>query len=166
MVAPTVLDAIDMDSVAHQMGLPFISCELGGASTISPSALKCGWEGLIRVLLKNEIIQSNNPLLVGIDDATQTCFVDMGKRCSMVTANADGLFAPSHELGSWVNKGQSAGYIYSLQNNINPLEEHVFSHDGVIVIKRRDTLVRTGDHLYCVAETLTRDEVLSGVASS
>ncbi|MDB4836853.1 succinylglutamate desuccinylase/aspartoacylase family protein [Marinomonas sp.] len=161
MVAPVTDEVVDMDSAAHQMGLPFISCELGGAGTISPSALKCGWEGLMRVLVKNGIINSNSSLFVDIDGAPQTCFVDMGEKCSVVTAKSDGFFVPSHELGSWVSKGQVASHIYSLQNTIEPLEEHVFAHDGVIVVKRRDTLVRAGDHLYCVAEKLTRDEVLS-----
>jgi predicted deacylase len=144
------------------MDLPFIACELGGAGTVSVSALESGWEVLMRVLLKNEVIAHDHSFLCNIsNNSPQTCFVDMSSNCTMVTANFDGLFSPLYELGATAKKGDKAGYIYSLQNGIAPLEELESSKDGVIVIKRRDTLVRSGDHLFCVAPTLTRDGVLS-----
>ena len=162
MVAPASIDGGDMDSAAHEIGLPFISCELGGAGTISTLALGSGWEGLMRVLLKNEIITQGHPFLCNVPtNPPQTCFVDMSSNCTMLTASFDGLFSPLYELGTIVESGSKAGNIYSLQAAIEPLEELEFSKEGVIVIKRRDTLVRAGDYLYCVAPILKRDKVIS-----
>jgi predicted deacylase len=162
MVVPASSYGGDIDSAAHRMKLPFISCELGGAGTISPSALKCGWEGLIRVLLKNGIIENDHFFLHDVsDDIPQTCFVDMASSYVMVTANYDGLFSPLHEVGNSVSSGDIAGYIYSIQNSIEPLEQLYFGGEGIIVVKRRDTLVRSGDHLYCVAPILDRYKVIS-----
>jgi predicted deacylase len=151
----------DMDSSAHQVGLPFISCELGGAGTVSKLALDVGWKGLLRVLRQNEVIVPDNPLLSGLDlSDSKTYFINGASDHSMVTTSHHGLFEPFHELGAWVEKGNEAGHVYGLQSFIDPLETPRFGCDGVVIVKRRDSLVQPGDHLYCVGEKLTRDQVL------
>jgi len=162
MVVPPGDTATDMDSSAHQAGLPFVSCELGGAGTVSASALDIGWTGLLRVLLKNRVITPDNPLLssLSINDS-KTCFIDVASDSSLITTSHHGLFEPLHELGTWVEKGQKAGNVYGLQSFIDPLETHTFASDGVVAIKRRDSLVQPGDHLYCVGGKLTREQVLA-----
>ncbi len=162
MVLPPTEAGTDIDFSAYQADVPFISCELGGAGTVCPTAFNIGWAGLMRVLVKNDVIAHDHPFLSDVpNDSSGTCFVDIASNCTMITAAYGGLFEPLHELGSWVEKGQKAGCTYGLQNFIEPLESHTFESDGVIVIKRRDTLVQSGDHLYCVAGKLTREEVLA-----
>ena len=162
MVIPPSEAGTDIDFSAYQAGVPFISCELGGAGTVSPTAFNIGWAGLMRVLVKNNVITDDHPFLSDVsNDSSGTCFVDIASNCTMITATHDGLFEPLHELGSLVEKGQKAGSTYGLQSLIEPLATHTFESNGFIVIKRRDALVQPGDHLYCVAGKLTRDEVLA-----
>ena len=162
LVAPSGNTATDMDSCAHSFGIPFISCELGGAGQVSIDSLSIGWQGLLRVLSDQVNVSDRCPLVKTIEKPlTATQYVDTYNQCSYVTANHRGLFEPLQQLGKHVTRHQDAARIYGTQAFLEPLEKLSFNSSGIVIIQRRDSLVSCGDHLYCVATPITKTQVLN-----
>ena len=141
------------DPVAQKLGVPFISAELNGGANVDIAATKIGQDGVnnvlrqLGVLSSGEAVKSNTRYLDGIDGMHH------------LTAPYSGIFEPAHELGDQVVAGDLAGHLYSTEEIERAPQPLIFSHSGIIVVKRNGARVRRGGHVFLVAPEIERNNI-------
>ncbi|MCB2135940.1 MAG: succinylglutamate desuccinylase/aspartoacylase family protein, partial [Rhodobacteraceae bacterium] len=154
MVHPIDGNGGDFDTTAHLHGKRFLSCELGGMGTLSPSSLAAGWDGTLRVLahlglLKNRDLPAPRP----------TRFIEAGAAAGFATAGHHGLADFRVRIGQEVDKGTPLATLHDIHNFGEVRAEFVAGQTGIVSIVRRNPIVRPGDHLCLVSREIPRTEV-------
>jgi len=141
------------DPVAHFMNIPFISAELAGGTGIDINATKIGITGVKNVLSHLGLLKSERSW------EPQTRYLNGIDHYHYLSAPYSGIFEPYQELGSYVEAGQAAGRLYSLEEVDRTPLELCFDTDGIIVVRRNSARVIRGSHVYLVAAEIERDHI-------
>ena len=143
------------DPIAHKLGIPFISPELSGGANVDIDATEIGMTGVKKVLQHLGIQQS------GRTWKARTRYLNGIDGCYHLSIPYSGIFEPCHELGDIIEKGQTAGRLYSIEEVERPPLELVFEDSGIIMVRRNGARVRRGSHVYLVAKEIDQNEILS-----
>lgn len=155
VVTPPGTTGGDLDSAAQGAGCEMISCELGGLGRVSRASLEVGWHGVLRLLAAEGVIGPDAARRLGADAAPPpTRFADLGAGSCHVTAMRHALAEPLVALGDRVTAGQPVAVLRDLVELAMPPQELAAPVTGVVLIARRNALVRPGDHLFTVGPEL------------
>ncbi|MFK7754350.1 MAG: succinylglutamate desuccinylase/aspartoacylase family protein [Sedimentitalea sp.] len=153
MVCPIDGQGGDFDTAAHLQQTRFLSCELGGLARFSNASFQVGWQAVQRVL-------AHLKLTGGSEQAQPTRFIDLGARSCFATAAHHGLAQTHVALGAVVHPGDHVATLYDLHNFGQIRAEFHADRTGVVAIRRRNPVVRPGDHLCLICEEIPSDQVL------
>jgi len=106
------------------------------------------------------IVEAVRRDLGGDGDGEQTVFLDIGDGASHITAGSHGLADLFLEPGETVEAGAPAATIRDVHRFGAAGEALEAPRPGVVVARRRNPLVKPGDHLYLVAEPVGRDRLV------
>ena len=142
------------DPVAHSMDIPFISAELAGGGGVDIGATGIGMNGVKNVLSHLGLIKSERSW------EPRTRYLDGIDHFHYLSSPYSGIFEPYHELGSYVEAGQAAGRLYSMEEVDRAPLELSFDADGIVVARRGGARVIRGSHIFLVAPEIDRDQIL------
>lgn len=155
VVVPPGTTGGDLDAAAQGAGCEMISCELGGLGRVSRASLEAGWQGVLRILAAEGVIGLEAARRLGADAAPPpTRFADLGAGSRHVTAMRHGLAEPLVSLGDRVAQGQPVAILRDPFDLDLPPQELAAPVAGVVLIVRRNALVRPGDHLLTIGPEL------------
>ncbi|MDX1575652.1 MAG: succinylglutamate desuccinylase/aspartoacylase family protein [Kiloniellales bacterium] len=149
-----------LDPTAHGRGVPLISTELAGGASLDLRALQVGRDGVRRVLSQLGVLEGDRV------EAEPPRFLRAGGATDRVTAPISGLFEPYCRLGEEVEEGDPAGAVHALEEPQRAPVELRFARSGVVVARRVPARVLAGDHVYQVAQEVTRDQILAEIKRS
>lgn len=129
-------------ATADMLGVPAIMTELGGGERLSTSGLELAKNGVLRILQSQGLLSGDCP------PAAQTRFMHVIGRQDYVYAHSNGLFEPVVELGTSVNAGDKAAFIYSHEDLEAEPRVVYFESSGVVVCQRAQTRTEVGDCLF------------------
>lgn len=143
------------DPVAHNMGVPFISTELGGGANVDIGATEIGINGVNNVLRHLGVLESQKT------SQPRTRYLNGIDGTHHVSAPFSGIFEPCHELGDRVAEGDIAGMLYSIEEVERQPLQLVFEKPGIVVVRRNGARVRRGGHVFLLAEEIDRKDLLN-----
>lgn len=149
----------DLDSAAQAAGCEMISCELGGSGRVSRASLAAGWGGVLRLLAAEGVIGADAARRLGAGPAPRTRFADLGAGSGHATAMRHGLAEPLVGLGEHVDGGQPVALLRVLFDLNLPPQELTAPVSGVVLVARRNALVRPGQRLFTIGPELDPDAV-------
>jgi len=142
------------DGSAHAQNVPFMSTELGGGG-IDRDILRQGSEGVHNVLAHLGIVAPT----AGGRDRNDTVYLDAVTGSGAVTAPFAGSFEAHFDAGDEVEPGQTAGYLYSLDEIEREPVELKFTKAGVVAIKAVSARVVQGTRIAVTASAVDRDAI-------
>jgi uncharacterized protein len=122
------------------MGLPFISCEIGGGGALTAASIAVAERGLRNVLTHWGMLKGWTP-----SPSPRTRLMVIAGPEHYVYAPVRGLFEPAFTLGDTVKKGDTAGHIHFMDEPDRPARRLEFAGDGLVVCRRVPALVEPGD---------------------
>lgn len=128
----------------ERRGISHMSTELGGAGTVSLTALRAAEAGLRRLLHHVGVLRE--PPADNVPPPTRR-MVRQPMR-DFLYAPVDGIFEPYVALGETVRVGQPAGAIHAQRAPWLPATELVFAHEGVVLARRHPAGTEIGDALF------------------
>lgn len=135
--------ATTLSAVAHKLGVPILTTELGGGATLSREGQRLAEQGLARVLKHYGILPRT---LVEAGSRTRLMKVDGTNAFTYATRK--GIFEPAAELGEMVAAGQPAGVIHPIDWPLQPAEPIHFRQSGMVACRRAPSLTLPGDCLF------------------
>jgi len=151
--APYLLKMLELDSggmydsQVESMGKTFVTTELGGGGTTSPTTVEIAKRGV-----KNFLIHAN--ILAGDIEPppTPTESLSMPDERSFVCCEHRGLVEPFFELGDVVKEGGLLARVHSIDRTATTPINYYAKRDGMVIIKHYPSLINIGDTLSVVAE--------------
>lgn len=159
MVVPLGSTGGDLDSAALAAGCAMLSCELGGMGTVSRRSLQAGWQGVLRLLAAQGIITEAAAERLGMTEAGQTRFVDLGAGCRNVTAMHQAVAEPLVGLSDLVTEGQPVAVLHSLFDLAAERVTLTAPVAGHVAIRRTCGLVQAGDHVLTIAPPMSSGDI-------
>lgn len=150
-------DSRSMSAQCDRMGIPMIATEFPGAASVDIEALAIGRAGLMRLLHHFGVLPGALPR----ERFHDTQLIAPTGPGSLVMAPLDGLFEPLIGLGARVTKGQPVARIHPIGEIERPAAELAAPHDGLIMVRRANTLVTRGDYVYRLARDFSEAEYLA-----
>ena len=135
--------ATTLSAAAEEIGVPVLTTELGGGSTLSENGKRIANEGVRRLLRAVGIREDD---VVAPPQVTR--MMEVPGRDYFVYADVDGLFEPLVQLGEEVRAGQSAGLIHSFEHPTAEPNSVTFRTSGMVACRRFPTLTVRGDCLF------------------
>ncbi|MGJ3249159.1 MAG: N-alpha-acetyl diaminobutyric acid deacetylase DoeB [Elainellaceae cyanobacterium] len=138
------------DSAVEETGTLFLTTELAGSARVSVKALAVAETGLrnllchLGILKSDQAIAPHPPRLMEVPDTA--CYV---------TAAADGIYEPFHDLGAEILDGQPTGQIHfldDLRRSPRLLKSH---RSGILICRRSPGHVERGDCVAVIASDLS-----------
>ena len=111
-----------------------------------------GLRGVKNVLAHAGVIEAAEP-------TGPTTYLDAVNGGAQVLAPFEGVFEAAFDVGDEVSEGQSAGWLYSLDEIERPPRELTFPRDGVVAVKAVTTRVVHGSMVARTATVVDRDTV-------
>ena len=136
-----------LSAAAMAQGHLHLATELGGGATTRPTTQSIADGGVRRLLAHLGVIDDAPPVA-----PAPTRLMRVDGPSHYVYAPVRGLFEPAFSLGDAVARGDLAGCIHFPEEPGRPAREVRFDSDGVVVCRRVQTPVVTGDclaHLAC-----------------
>jgi len=144
----------DYDQAVLSRGTAFLSTEFGGGAMLGLESLARARAGIRNNLHWTGVWKQAAPVSApGTQYVTQ---VDGG----LVLAPEAGLFEPAFDVGTRVEAGQTAGWLYDLDEPARPPRALSFGASGFIVMRRAPVACHAGSILAMVARPISREEAL------
>lgn len=142
----TELDSAgELDSAVEEMGLPFLSTELGGGGGVTPETVAMAYDGLRRCM--RHLGMSDE----AVPEAPATRFLNVPDTGYLMALRA-GLLEPVVEVGDRVEAGQLVARLYDVDEPLGEPNALRAPHAGVLVcraarggVARGDTVAVVGD---------------------
>ncbi len=144
----------DFDGAAHAENIPFISTELGGG-VLTHDDLTIGMRGVRNVLAHAGVVADEGTSILD----QPTVYLDAVNGPGGVIAPFEGIIETHFDVGDTVVEGQTAAWLYSLDEIERPPVELTFSTSGVVVIKAASTRVVHGTNICRTAKAVSHDDV-------
>lgn len=135
----TELDSAgELDSAVEEMGLPFLSTELGGGGGVTPQTVGMAHDGLRRCLDHLGMTNDTAP------QVAQTRFLSVPETGYLMALRA-GLLEPVVEVGEAVDEGQVVARLYDVDEPLSTPQALHAPHAGVLVCRAARGSVARGD---------------------
>lgn len=144
------------DPAAHAQNIPFMSTELGGGG-IDREILRIGSRGVRNVLAHLNVIAAPD----GGSSPESTVYLDAVNGSGGILAPFEGTFEAHFDVGDEVDEGQTAGFLFSLDEVERPPKELQFTNSGVVGIKSVSARTVHGSRICATAKSVTHDEILA-----
>lgn len=143
-----------LDGVAHEIGIPFISAELGGGGTSVTEVVEVGINSVRNLLaylgvLKHRQVRQNR----------EHIYLDMISGYAHVMANRDGIYRTFIDVGDRVEKGQLMALLYSLDDVETDPVELKAPITGIVVTRRALSRASRGEYIFTVASTTDKEGI-------
>ena len=135
--------ATTLSAVAHKLGIPILTAELGGGATLSREGQYLAEQGLRRVLKHHGLLPTTLA-----EAGSRTRLMKVDGTDAFTYATQKGIFEPSAELGEMVAAGQPAGVIHPIDWPLRPVETLHFRQSGMVACRRAPSLTLPGDCLF------------------
>jgi N-alpha-acetyl-L-2,4-diaminobutyrate deacetylase len=136
----TELDSAgELDSAVEEMGLPFLSTELGGGGGVTPQTVAMAYDGLRRCMHHLEMLDET----AGLKTAA-TRFLNVPDT-GYLMALRPGLLAPLVDVGDSVEVGQLVARLYDIDEPLREPRELHAPCAGVLVCRAARGAVARGD---------------------
>lgn len=150
LVSREIDSAIYLDTIAESLGKITLSAELGGAGTVSRSALEIGETGIANLLAHFGIVAGpiadpasrGRPATRLLETPDYECYS---------AATEDGVHEPLVDLGERIEAGQPIGRIHFLHQTMREPAPIRAGRTGTLICRRPPAQVRVGDCLAVVA---------------
>lgn len=140
-------DAGMLDGEVERRGRLFLSTELGGGGTLTPTTLRIAEDGIRRFLAHLGVL---DPALSPAPAPTRLMHTP-GADC-FVSGHESGLLEPLVELGAEVRQGQPVARIHFHQSHLQQPVTHHARTDGTLVCRHVPGLTQAGDCLAVLAK--------------
>jgi N-alpha-acetyl-L-2,4-diaminobutyrate deacetylase len=151
--APYLLKMLELDSggmydsQVESMGKIFVTTELGGGGTSSPTTVEIAKRGVNNFLIHTGIMEGKlNP------SPTPTVSLNMPDERSFACCEHRGLVEPLVALGDKVNEGDLLAKIHDIDRTATTPHEYYAKRDGMVIIKHAPSIINIGDNLNVIAE--------------
>ena len=147
------------DPCAQNLGVAFISTELGGGARLGRETLQIGRRGVRNLLAHLGVIPSE--AATGETLPTTRYLTNRGPDGTLVCECA-GFLETLQDPGTAVSEGETVARVHPVENGFGPPETLRAPRDGIIVSQRTAPHVKHGDIVLDVATEIGRDELLKG----
>ena len=137
------------DTQAEEMGKVFVSTELGGCGTTTVESIKIAKRGVDNFLIHAGILDGE---LQHRPEPSQC--LDMTANDAYHFSNHNGLLEPCVNLGDRVQKGDLIARIGTIERTAVPPTKYHAQCDGLIIARHVPSLVKMGDCLNVIAQTI------------
>ena len=145
VVVAATADNRSLSAACDRNGVIMVATELAGSGSINLDALKIGYEGVLRFLQHFGIIEQ------APEATTNTKFVITPDASYFVMATMTGLFEPAVKIRDQIHSGDTAGYLYALEDPYRRSERITFDQSGLVISKRTPATVTRGDYMMQIA---------------
>jgi predicted deacylase len=135
--------ATTLSAVAHELGIPMLTTELGGGATLSCEGLHLAEQGLARVLRHYGFLPRTS-----VEAGSGTRLMKVDGTDAFTYATHKGIFEPAAEIGETVAAGQPAGAVHPIDWPLRPAEPVHFRQSGMVACRRAPSLTLPGDCLF------------------
>jgi len=140
------LDAEGMlDTQVESMGKVFVSAELGGAGTTTPTTVGIADRGCRRLLAHLGITRPT------AENTPPTRFMDTSGPGCYTISNHGGLFEMLAELGATVKAGDPLAQIHSMERPEEAPIVYRAARDGMLIGRHHPAVIQQGDFMALVA---------------
>lgn len=143
--------ATTLSAIAHELGVPALTTELGGGGMFSRSGEAIATQGLRRVLKHIGILPHAETV-----PAPPVRLMRVDGRGAFSYAPAHGVFEPMVDIGDTVSAGQCAGFIHPIEGPQQPPVQIDFTQSGLVACRRAPALTAPGDCLFKVVTDVGR----------
>ena len=147
------------DPCAQDLGVAFISTELGGGARLGRDTLEIGRRGVRNMLAHLGVIE---PAAESDETAPAPRYLTNRGPDGTLVCECCGFLETFRELGAAVSRGEPVARVHPVENGFGPAETLLAPRDGIIVSQRTAAHVRHGDIVLDVATEIDRDELLRG----
>ncbi len=144
------------DPAAHAQNIPFMSTELGGGG-IDREVMRIGSRGVRNVLAHLNVIAAPE----AGSESESTVYLDAVNGSGGILAPFEGIFEAEFDAGDEVAEGQTAGFLFSLDEIEREPKELLFTDSGVVGIKSVSARMFHGSRVCATAKAVTHDEILA-----
>jgi len=151
--APYLLKMLELDSAGmydsqvESLNKIFVTTELGGGGTTSPTTVKIAKRGVNNFLIHAKIVTGNIE-----PPATPTVSLGMPDKKSFICCEHRGLIEPFFELGDVVKEGDLLAKVHGIDRTATTPISYFAQREGMVIIKHYPSLINIGDNLGVVAE--------------
>lgn len=143
------LDAASLyDTAVEAQGKIFVTTELGGGGTSTPTTMAIADRG-VRNFLKHAGI-----LAGPLDLPADTQVLDMAEASCYLQSEHKGILEMHKSLGDPVRKGECIASIHDLQRTGVKEIDYYAQRDGILAARRHPALVNMGDTIAVIAEAI------------
>ncbi len=128
-------------------GLVTVGTEMAGAGAVSIEALRLCRQGVRNVLVHLGVLDARHAK----PPTTEPRLLKLDGPRAYVYSTSEGVFEPSHEIGTMVDEGTAAGRVHCLTNPERSPETLFFSATGLLYGRRHPGRVRPGNCCLVVA---------------
>ncbi len=150
--APYQLKMVEIDAAGlydtqvESMGKVFVTTELGGGGTTSPTTIKIAKRGVANFLIHAGILEGNiNP------SSTAPIGLDMNGDDCFLFSEHKGVLERFVNLGENVEKGQLLARIVEIERNPAPIHDYYAPRDGTVISRHFPSRVKMGDCIIVIA---------------
>ena len=148
-----------LDPCAQDLGVAFISTELGGGARLGQETLHIGRRGVRRMLAHLGVVE--RPPAIEREAPAARYLTNRGPKGSLV-CECIGFLETLREPGAAVVRGEPMARVHPVENGFEPAATLLAPRDGIIVSQRTSAHVRHGDIVLDVATEIDRGELLRG----
>ncbi len=150
-----------IDGAAHDLGIPFISAELGGGGVSATKVVETGINSVLNLLDHLGVLKNH----LNSRERVPHQYLNMISECDHIIADKDGIFRTFVDVGDHVEAGQLLARLYPL-NEMDAKPTDVLSPGaGVIVTRRAVNRAIKGNYIFMVAKAMGLEEIKQVVAA-
>ncbi len=143
------LDSVGMlDTAAENMGKVFVSTELGGGGSTTPSSIAITDAGVRRFLIHAGVLRGK------VQPVKPPIMLDMPDGSCYTLCHHDGLLEMTKGLGDYVNMGETIANVYDISRTGGAAKVYKAGRDGILAARHYPGLIKSGDTIAVVASVV------------
>ena len=154
VVVSNTADHRSLSAACDRNEIIMVATELAGSAHVDLDAMQVGYDGVMRYLKHFGVIE-NAP-----DTNASTRYIETPSADYFVWATADGIFEPTIKLGDVVEAGQTAGFIYPLNDPFRSPGTLYFTQSGIVAAIHTPAIVHRGQYVFQVAKEVAAENLL------
>ena len=143
-----------IDGAAHNLGMPFISAELGGGGTSATEVVEVGINSVMNLLCHLGVLKMRQ-----VQRPKEHIYLDMISGYAHVMASKDGIYRTFVDVGDCVERGQLLALLYPLDDPNDEPVELLSPIEGIIVTRRALNRAVKGNYVFSLAKAADKKAI-------